>query len=117
MAAYLPRVTPKMTRVLFCGNEFTWSFQFTKEALARHADIEVSLNADLSSIPLQLYSSLLCCCRCSDVNAQRCQTESKMCRWPSLSWRALMMQQWSVPQPSSLSCSTAWEWRASTWLP
>ena len=49
----LGRVTPKMTRVLFCGNEFTWSYHFTKEALAKHADIEVCLRIDVS-IVLQL---------------------------------------------------------------
>ena len=54
--ACLPRVTCKMTRVLFCGNEFTWSYQFTKEALAKHADIEVCLNTDLSSILLHLHA-------------------------------------------------------------
>ena len=57
MAVCLPRVTSKMTRVLFCGNEFTWSYQFTKEALAKHADVEVWLTADLSSVLLQLHAA------------------------------------------------------------
>ena len=54
MATFLTKMAPKMTRVLFCGNEFTWSYQFTKEALAKHTDIEVCFGTNLSSMPLPL---------------------------------------------------------------
>ena len=33
---------PKQLQVLFCGEEFTWGFRFSKEALEAEPDIEAS---------------------------------------------------------------------------
>lgn len=36
-----PSGEPGRFRVLFCGEEFPWGFEFTRQALADDADIEV----------------------------------------------------------------------------
>ena len=59
---------PRRLQVLFCGEEFTWGFRFSKEALEAEPDIEASsvvsfaaciMACTFDSIKMPVRSSLL----------------------------------------------------------